>query len=266
MRVMEIPRFRHEVKIAKFEDFFAKRLSQQIMVWPEQAIALAGYACWPDDEAMRTRMQDVLRDPGPDFTKRTRKIPRIQHEWLRVADVFHHWHDLKMGGHQERRGGPSLSKAVTLVATHSKSRGTGEANLWRLWEKHKDVAHVATAACAVCSEVRRRGKSYGPFGLPRIQFVPFQMIMFMPDLVLAVALEFERHGLEGASHPLSEPPLDRNTVWRIPSDINVEGVYPLARVICPNYLVTLNNRRAGNRGRRSTTLIFQDSSEAAPSS
>jgi hypothetical protein len=263
MRVMEIPRFPREVQPPRLADFIPKRLSQEIILWPEQAKALAAYACWPDDEATRVRMRHVLLGPGPDFPKRARKFLRMQHEWARVADIFHLWYGLKMGAHQDRRGGPSLSKAVTLAANHSQSRGTGEANLWRLWDKYKDVAHLVTAACSACRDVRRKscGKPFGSYGLPSSQFLPLQMIMFMPDLVLAVALEFERHGLEGAPHSRSEPPLDAHSIWRIPHDINVVTVLPPKRPITKGYLVTLNERRAGNRGRRSTTPIFEVSSE-----
>ena len=251
MRVMEIPRFPRELQFTECGHFIVTRMSQRDILWPDHASALVGYAWAPNDEAARIQVTQVLRNPDRDFQRQTRKAGRIQHEWLRVADIFHHWYDLKTGGHQERRGGPSLSKAVALVASHSKGRGASEANLWRLWERYKDVAHIVAAACAICREVRKRSgdKPFGPSGFAPSQFMPIQMMMLMPNLVLAVALEFERHGLEGTCHPQREPPLDSATVWRIPLDINVEGVHPPARSIPTDYLITLNKRRAGNRGK-----------------
>ena len=38
------------------------------------------------------------------------RLGRIQHEWLRVADVFHCYCDLIDGQHQERRGAPSIRR------------------------------------------------------------------------------------------------------------------------------------------------------------
>jgi hypothetical protein len=44
----------------------------------------------------------------------------------------------------------------------------------------------------ICGEARTRsaGQPFGPFGLSSDQLCPFQMAMIMPDLVLAVSLDF----------------------------------------------------------------------------
>lgn len=161
-----------------------------------------------------------------------------------------------MGGQQqERRGGPSIGKAITLVDATAKSRGTGAANLWRLWGAYKDVAHLVAAATLICAEALNRFRD-GPPG--PTQIIPFQMALLMPDFVLAVAMEFERHGLGIASNARTEPALDPDTLWRIPPNINVAPLAPLIRKLRPQDLVVLNNRRAGNRGRanmRRTTPV-----------
>jgi hypothetical protein len=80
----------------------------------------------------------------------------------------------------------------------------------------------------------------------------------MPDLVLAVALEFERLGLDVVPHARAEPTLDPETLWRIPPDINVVPLPPPARKIGGQDLAVLNERRAGNRGKakgRKTTPV-----------
>jgi hypothetical protein len=90
------------------------------------------------------------------------------------------------------------------------------------------------------------------------QFIPFQMAMLMPDLVLAVALEFERVGLSVVPHARSQPALDPEALWRIPPDINVAPLPPPTRQIRAQDLVVLHNRRAGNRGKanvRKTTPV-----------
>jgi hypothetical protein len=102
-----------------------------------------------------------------------------------------------------------------LAEANAKSRGTRAATLWRDWSTYKDVAHLVTAATLICAEARieYRDKPFGPVGLRFDQLIPFQMAMLMPDLVLAVALEFERLALSVAHHARSEPALgSRNTV------------------------------------------------------
>jgi hypothetical protein len=113
----------------------------------------------------------------------------------------------------------------------------------------------------VCADVRTRlrNEQIGPVGLSPDQFVPFQMTMLLPDLVVAVGLGFERHGLNFVPYSRSQPTLDPKTLWRIPPDINVEPVVPPARSITAQDLAVLANRRAGNRGkanRRKTTPVF----------
>jgi hypothetical protein len=131
----------------------------------------------------------------------------------------------------------------------------GEANLWKRWSTYKDVAHLVTAATLICAEVcsRFRGRLLGPTGLSPTQFVPFQMALLMPDLVLAVAMEFERYGLGSVSDARAEPALDPDSVWRIPVYINVVPLPPPFRKLSPRDIVVLNNRRAGNRGRANRT-------------
>jgi hypothetical protein len=84
------------------------------------------------------------------------------------------------------------------------------------------------------------------------------MAMLMPDLVLAVAVEFEQCGLGHVAHARTEPALDPETLWRTPPDINVASLSPPTRKIRPQDLAILNARRAGNRGRanqRETTPV-----------
>ena len=84
------------------------------------------------------------------------------------------------------------------------------------------------------------------------------MAMLMPDLVLAVALEFERRGLSHIPYGRTEPVLDHKTLWCIPQDINVAPLPPPPRKIRSQDKVILNARRAGNRGhanKRGTTPV-----------
>ena len=67
-------------------------------------------------------------------------MSRIQNRWLRATDVFHIYYDMTIGGHQARRGGATISKAVHLAAKNTKSLGTSEATFWSAWKAYKDVA------------------------------------------------------------------------------------------------------------------------------
>jgi hypothetical protein len=155
------------------------------------------------------------------------------------------------GQHQARRGGPSIGKAITLVAATAKSVGTGTSTLWKNWSAYKDVAHLVTAAALVCADLRAKycNEPLGPFGLNWDQVRSFQMAMLMPDLVLAVALDCERLGLSVVPHGRTEATLDPQTVWCIPPDINVTLLPLLKRRIRGQDLSVLNGRRAGNRGK-----------------
>jgi hypothetical protein len=254
MRVMEIARFPRWIEILDLNNLFRARLSQPVVMWPKQAIGLLGYMCYPNDQAARGALLRTLRSWPEASDAAPPAIPdrlgRIQNDWLRVADIFHTHRDLIKGGHQARRGGPSIGKAITLVAANTKSCGTGAATLWKNWSTYKDVAHLVTAATLICAEARTRfrNKSRGPFALSSDQFIPFQMALLMPDLVIALGLDFERVGLGVLPHARTEPTLDPETLWRIPPNINVTPIPPPIRKIRAQDLTVLNNRRAGNRG------------------
>jgi hypothetical protein len=255
MRAMEIPGFPQKIEIPDLDNFYRTRLSQTVVMWPQQAIRLLGYMCYPNDpEAREAFLRTMWSWPSGSETA-SPTVPeglgRVQNDWLRVADIFHVHCDLVEGRHQSRRGGPSIGKAITLVAANAKSLGTGTATLWKNWSTYKDVAHLVTAATLICAEARTRcrNKPLGPFGLRWDQFVPFPITMLMPDFVLAVALESERFGLSVVPHALAEPTLDPQTLWRIPPDINVAPFPLLKRKIRAQDLRVLYSRRAGNRGK-----------------
>jgi hypothetical protein len=249
MRVMEIPPFPRKFENRDLENLFRSRLSQTVVLWPDQAIPLLGYMGWPNAPTERDEAQRMVRSWAEGSKTVPRRLGRIQHEWLRVADVFHCYCDLINGQHQERRGGPSIGKAIALVEAKAKSRGSSAATLWECWKTYKDVAHLVTAGSLICLEARVRSskESFGPFGLNPDQFGPLQMVLMMPDLVLAVALEFERYGLNQIAR--TEPALDPKTLLRIPPDINVASLPPPMRKVGHQDLAILNERRAGNRGR-----------------
>jgi hypothetical protein len=201
MRVMDLPPFPGQIEIRDLEYLLSTRLSQTVVMWPDQAVPLLGYMCYPNDEAARDKLICDVRDwsdvSGSDSPSVPDRLGRIQSDWLKVADIFHLYCDLIEGRHQERRGGPSIGKAITLISANAKNWGTREANLWKLWSAYKDVVHLVSAAALITAEVRTRfrGRPPAPAGLSPTQFVPFQMALLMPDFVLALAMEFQGYGL-----------------------------------------------------------------------
>src|ERR1041385_963647 len=146
MRFMDIPRFQQKIEIPDFDFFIRSRLNQAIVLWPEQAISLVGYMGWPNDRETRAASMRILRSWPQESQVVPPRLRQIQTDWARVADIFNQHYDLSVGGHQRRRGGPSIGKAVELTTAQSEGRGTGKANLWRSWKTYKDVAHLVTAA------------------------------------------------------------------------------------------------------------------------
>jgi hypothetical protein len=267
MRVMQIPGFPQKIEIRDLDRLFAARLGSPVVMWPEQTIPLLGYMCYPNNPEARDGLQRTIRSWAKESeATQPKRLGRIQNDWQHVADIFHLHCDLIEGQHQARRGGPSIGKAITLAEANTKSRGTGAATLWKNWSTYKDVAHLVTAATLICAEARARfrDKPPGPGGLKLNQFIPFQMAMIMPDLVLAVGLWFERLGLSVVPHARSEPTLDPETLWRIPPDINVAPLPPPIRKIRSQDLVVLSSRRAGNRGKAKKAARLHKTTPISP--
>jgi hypothetical protein len=95
-------------------------------------------------------------------------------------------------------------------------------------------------------QTRNRQK---PLGLKGFQnLVPARVVCLVPDLILGLALKYEKYGLNNIAKGGTEPMLDPETAWRVPQNINVEPVEPPIRKILTNEIAVLNARQAGNRG------------------
>ena len=150
--------------------------------------------------------------------------------------------------------GQALARPSRSYPPTQRAGGRENANLWKLWGLYKDVAHLVTAATLICAEVRTRFRNVppGPAALSPTQYVPFQLALLMPDLILAVAAEFQIYGLD-VREDRPTPAFDPDTVLRIPAEINVVPLPPPARKLRPQDVVILNERRAGKRGRANRT-------------
>jgi hypothetical protein len=234
------------------------RVTKDLVLWPNQAVPLVGYMAWPNAAETRGRWLNAHRcDDQGAINALAKELKIIQQHWARVADIVHLHYDLTQGHHQQRRGGASVGKAIALIDANAGSKGTGAAKLWEIWKKYKDAAHLITAAVLVSAEVQTRNRQE-PYRIRLHQFQPYRMALLMPELVISVALTIEKYGLEFIAHGRPEPLFDPETLWRIPTDINVAPISLPVRKITIADVVVLNARRAGNRGqanRRKTTPV-----------
>lgn len=260
MRTMDIPPFENRIEIADIPPFTNARLAAEFKL-SQQGSALAGYMLYPDNENGRASLERALHSVPDSLRLNLKGMNRIQNRWLRVADVFHLYYDMAAGSHQSRRGGATISKAAHLAAKDTKSLGTSEPTFWSAWKAFKDVAHLVTAAVIIWDNTRRVLKheyldafrthaDAEPITLDQLS--PFHIILLMPDFVIAVAQPFQEFALTKVSNRI-DAGFDRETLWRIPEDINIVPVPPPTRTIRLEDTRILNARRAGNRGERNRT-------------
>lgn len=244
---MEISPFAQRASFVDFENLYKTRLKLKVDAWSSVSVPLLGYMAWPNDPDRREAGLDVLRswmdgeDKGPDF-----KL--VHKHWSHVADIVNVHYALTQGEHQKSRGGASVGKAIFLASKRIKNRGAKQASLWDNWNTYKDVSPLIAATIAVCLDVQTRNsqKSLGLGGFQEL--LPTRVVCLVPDLILGVALTYEKFGLNSIAKGGTEPMLDPETVWRIPENINVEPVEPPIRKILSGEIAVLNARRAGNRG------------------
>jgi hypothetical protein len=256
MRTMSIPAFSDRIEIADIAAFTNARLTERFKL-SQQGSALAGYMLYPASKEARTSFGSALRSVPDPLRLNLKAMRRIQYQWLRTADVLHLYYDMAIGGHQARRGGATISKAVHLAAKNTKTLGTSEPTFWSAWKAFRDVAPLVTATIIIWDNTRRvfRNEYLGAFRthddaepITLNQLSPFHIALLMPDLILAVGRRFEEFALTIGGRP--DAGLDSASLWRIPENINVAPVPPPPRNIRPVDKLILNERRAGNRGRR----------------
>lgn len=97
MRTMRIPPFPDRVKIADIATFTNARLAGEFK-FSEQGSALAGYMLYPSSEVARASFGSALRSSPDPLRLNLMGMRRIQYRWLRVADVFHLYYDMAIGG------------------------------------------------------------------------------------------------------------------------------------------------------------------------
>jgi hypothetical protein len=134
MRTMNIPPFPRRIEISEIKSLTNARLNEKFSL-SGQAAALAEYLFYPASEQARSSFGSALRSYADPLRLNLKGMRRIQYRWLRVADVFELYYDMAIG-HQSRRGGATISKAVHLAANNTKSLGTSESTFWSAWNAY----------------------------------------------------------------------------------------------------------------------------------
>lgn len=147
-----------------------------------------------------------------------------------------------------------MGKTIYLASKRVKRRGAKQPSLWRHWKEYKDVAHLIAAAILVCFDMQTRNRQK-PFVSGFQDLLPMRVVCLLPELIIGIGLTYGKYGLSSAAKGDKEPMLDPQTVWRIPTDINVEPVPLPVRSILSEEITVLNARRAGNRGRTNRIKI-----------
>jgi hypothetical protein len=253
MRWMDIPPFAESIAITDLDHLMRTRLSLPVVHFPAQASRLVAYMTQPNDEMERERLLQTVAGWSDAPKNIPLKLGQTQVDWARVADVLNVHHDLSAGRHHEHRGGASVGKAKAIISKTRRAGGRSEASQSESWASFKDVAHLVTAAVIAAADARERMKikSFGPLALPALQLLqPFVISMMLPEVVLSLGLYLQDYGLRQIPYGREEPLLDPESLWRIPSDINVTPIPPPIRNIDEKARAVLRARRAGNRGKR----------------
>jgi hypothetical protein len=132
--------------------------------------------------------------------------------WKNVADLMQTLARLNADEQARERGGPSIAKAKDLI-----DAAKGGANRQRLetdWSRFRDVAPLATATAtlAAVATFQTKDKSLGD---------PLYPIFFDPSSVLCMASIFQQLGLSLIPHGRSEPILSPDSLWHLPTDVEI---------------------------------------------
>jgi len=140
------------------------------------------------------------------------EIAAARFAWKNVADLMQTLARMHFDPRVQARGAASLSKAKDVV--DASKRGANRQRLESDWSNFRDVAPLATATATLAAiAVNQTGdKSLGD---------PIYPIFFDPESVLCMASMFQQLGLTMIPHGRKEPILSPDTLWRLPSDVEI---------------------------------------------
>jgi hypothetical protein len=175
------------------------------------------------------------------FSPMMEKLVRIQNRWQRVADVMQMVIDIHHDKRGPIRGGASISKALDVLQNYNalpvKSR------LSRDWSDFRDVAHLVAAAAAIAAAGQQRTDQVEAGAL-------LTPVLYVPEVVLALGLAYQRFGLSFRPHGGSAPIISSETSWRIPDEKDPAILpLPVRRLSDADFDYLSNKRRAASKRR-----------------
>jgi len=132
--------------------------------------------------------------------------------WKNVADLMQTLARLHADPRAQERGGASISKAKDVI--NASKRGANRQRLEADWSTFRDIAPLATATATLAAFAvhQTKDKSLGD---------PIYPIFFDPESVLCMASIFQRLGLSLIPHGRSESILSHDTLWQLPTDVEI---------------------------------------------
>jgi len=132
--------------------------------------------------------------------------------WKNVADLMQTLARLNADERTHERGGASIAKAKDLI--DAAEAGANRQRLETDWSRFRDVAPLATATAtlAAVAVFQTKDKSLGD---------PLYPIFFDPASVLCMASIFQKFGLSLIPHGRSEPILSPESLWHLPTDVEI---------------------------------------------
>jgi hypothetical protein len=241
------------------------------MPFPEASLLLVAYMAWPNNEAERNGWMATLtasfaaRQPestraelptrqvtfemfgglpavaDSSLSYMMEKLTAVQQRWSRVADVLQAVVDIKHEMRRPIRGGASISKAYDLLKGYPAL--PRKSQLSKDWSDFRDVAHLIAAAASIASHGRdRTGKEEASAVLTAV--------MLVPEVVLALALAYQRFGLTFRPHGRDVPILPPETLWRVPDAEDAPILPLLIRRLSDADLEYLSKKRRALKRRR----------------
>jgi hypothetical protein len=195
-----------------------------------QPMNLSGRSALEDFGGWETVAETALSAVGD-------RLEKVQGQWPQAADIFHTIVDIANEKRFEVRGGPSISKAIDLVAD---ARGLpGRSQLTKVWSRFRDVAHVLTAGAYLAGCMVERGEE-------RARSI-LSAILLVPDVVVVLAGAFQQFGLTTIPHGRTTPILDPETLWRIPGSHLPEALPLPVRRLTQRQIDFLQTRHASKK-------------------
>jgi hypothetical protein len=243
------------------------------MPFPEASQLLVAYMAWPNDEEERNRWmataiaflvagQVPAPSPGQSlfdlfgglravadssFSSLMEKLVRIQDRWQRVAHIMQMVVDIHYDTRGPIRGGASISKALDVLQNYNEL--PVKSRLARDWSDFRDVAHLVAAAAAIAAAGQQRTEQEEAAAL-------LTSVLYVPEIVLALGLAYQRFGLSFRPRVGSDPILPPETLWCLPAEKDTAVLpLPVRRLRDADFDYLTKHRRAAPKRRTAPRTV-----------